>query len=66
MKRRLKMINLKSFKMSKTVKGGILWMFLTSNLLQNTEKKLWEGPFGDIKKLSEKSPTVSKKCKWGP
>ena len=44
----------KSHNVENCVKGGTLWAFRKSGLLQNI-KKIEEGPFGDIKKLSEKN-----------
>ena len=37
----------------KNVKGGTLWNFLTSIVLQNVEK-MKGGPFGAFQKVSEK------------
>ena len=47
------------------LKGGTLSDLLASILLQNI-KKLNEGPFGDIKKLPEKSPGGEQNRKGDP
>ena len=44
----------------KIVKGGTLWYFSTSFVLQNNETNE-EGPFGAIQKTSKKSCIVPKK-----
>ena len=51
---------LNSVTVPKNVKGGTLWDFLTSIVLQNVEK-MKEGPFGAIQKVSKKSRIVPKK-----
>ena len=43
----------------KNVKGGTLWGFLTSIVLENIETKE-EGPFGTIQKISKKSHSAKK------
>ena len=53
---------LNSVTVPKNVKGGTLWDFLTSIVLQNIETN--EGrPFGGIRKTSKKSRIVPKKIR---
>ena len=47
----------------KNVKGGNLWDFLTSIVLQNIFKKLKGRPFGGIQKASKKSHNAEKKIR---
>ena len=53
---------LNSVTVPKIVKGGTLWDFLTSIVLQNVETNEG-GPFGAIQKVSKKSHSADKK--WG-
>ena len=57
-----KMRFLNSVTVPKNVKGGTLWDFLTSIVLQNVETNE-EGPFGAIQKVSKKVALCQKK--WG-
>ena len=53
---------LNSVTVPKNVKGGTLWDFLTSIVLQNVETNEG-GPFGAVQKVSKKSHSAEKK--WG-
>ena len=51
--------------MPKKLKGGTLWDFSTSILLQNS-KKIEGGPFEEKKFLEKKSRSAEKKLEGGP
>ena len=58
------MIFLNSVTVPKNVKGGTLWDFLTSIVLQNVETNEG-GPFGAIQKKSKKSHSAEKSGTMG-
>ena len=58
-RKKLKMRILNCVTVPKNVKGGTLWDFLTSIVLQNIETNE-EGPFGAIQKISKKSYNAEK------
>ena len=55
---------LNSVTVPKNVKGGTLWDFLTSIVLQNIETNEG-GPFGAIQKVSKKSHSAEKSGAMG-